>query len=162
MKMRKRQTTMLRVVLLLGALCAGAAAQEMEPLESSGLTGAKLPDSAYRVMPDSVPAEVDRTLDGLVAAGGGKKLRRGATEVVVWAGPDYRRSQAGRIVENLRKGWKESGWILEISEEKDGLALFSLLREDGQERRALIGFYGAEEEAFVLALTELHLAAAAD
>ncbi|HEY0049124.1 MAG TPA: hypothetical protein VGB68_07555 [Pyrinomonadaceae bacterium] len=147
---------LLTIALCLGALWGTAKAQETEPARSSGLTGSALPVNAQRVLPQSVPAEVNETLEKIVAGANGK-IRRGETEVLVWAGAGYKKSSAPQLARQLQSAWKADGWMFEIGGEQDGVTLFSLLR-DGAERRALIGFYGATDEAFVLALTELHKA----
>jgi hypothetical protein len=128
----------------------------MEPARSSTLVGSQLPANAQRVLPQSVPAEVNETLDKIVAAGNGT-VRRGDTEVMVWAGSSYKKADAPQISRQLQSAWKADGWMFEAGAEQDGVTLFSLLK-DGAERRAVIGFYGATDEAFVLALTELHKA----
>ncbi|HEX8733776.1 MAG TPA: hypothetical protein VF721_00500 [Pyrinomonadaceae bacterium] len=148
--------SLLTIALFLGAIWGTAKAQEMEPARSSSLIGAALPANAQRVLPQSVPAEVNDTLDKIVAAGEGK-VRRGDAEVVVWAGATYKKSNAPQIARQLQSAWKADGWTFEAGGEQDGVTLFSLLK-DGSERRAIIGFYGATDDAFVLALTELHKA----
>jgi hypothetical protein len=148
--------SLLTVALCLGAIWGTARAQEMEPARSSNIIGAALPANAQRVLPQSVPAEVNDTLAKIVAAGEGK-VRQGDTEVLVWAGATYKKSNAPQITRQLQSNWKADGWTFEAGGEQDGVTLFSLLK-DGAERRAIIGFYGATDDAFVLALTELHKA----
>lgn len=147
----------LSLAFCLGIVWGTAHAQnETEPAQSSALVGAGLPANAQRVLPGSVPAEVNETLDKIVAAGDGK-LRRGAAEVIVWAGAGYSKAKAPQIAQQLQAKWKSAGWQFEIGGEADGMALFTLLK-DGAERRAVIGFYGGDADAFVLALAELHQA----
>lgn len=146
--------TILAVALCLSAIWGTASAQEeTEPARSSSLIGVALPANARRVLPQSVPAEVAQTLEKIVEAGNGK-LRQGDTEVIVWAGADYRKANAAQITKQLRGAWQADGWMFEIGGEANGTTLFSLLK-DGEQRRAVVGFYGATEEAYVLALTEL-------
>jgi hypothetical protein len=147
--------TLLAVALCLGAIWGTAKAQdETEPARNSALVGSALPANAERVLPQSVPAEINETLEKIVAAGNGK-VRRGETEVLVWAGSDYKKSNAPQITRQLQSAWKSDGWMFEAGGEENGVTLFSLLK-DGAERRAVIGFYVATDDAFVLALTELH------
>ena len=69
----------LSLAFCLGIVWGTAYAQnETEPAQSSELVGAGLPANAQRVLPGSVPAEVNETLDKIVAAGDGK-LRRGSS-----------------------------------------------------------------------------------
>lgn len=149
--------TFLGIALCLTIIAGAAKAQdELEPAAVSNLVGTNLPANAQRVLPQSVPAEVNETLDKVVAAGNGK-VERGDTEVIIWAGAGYRKANAPQIISKLRDAWKTDGWMFEIGGEENGVALFSLLK-DGAQRRAVIGFYGATDDAFVLALTELHQA----
>jgi hypothetical protein len=149
--------SILALALCVVAICGAAAAQEeLEPAKSSNIVGAALPANAQRVLPQSVPAEVKDTLEKLVAAGKGR-VRQGETEVLVWAGADYKKANASQITRQLQSAWKADGWMFEIGGEADGATIFSLLK-DGETRRAVIGFYGATEDAYVLALTELHAA----
>jgi hypothetical protein len=150
--------TLLTVALCLGVVWGTAKAQdnETEPARSSALVGSAVPANARRVLPRSVPAEVNETLEKIVAAGNGK-VRQGETEVLVWAGSSYKKSNAPQITRQLQSAWKADGWMFEAGGEQDGVTLFSLLK-DGAERRAVIGFYGATDDAFVLAMTELHKA----
>ncbi|HEX9962841.1 MAG TPA: hypothetical protein VGB00_18055 [Pyrinomonadaceae bacterium] len=152
--------TLLTIALCLGAVWGTAKAQETEAARSSTLVGSAVPANAQRVLPRSVPAEVDETLDKIVAAGNGT-VRRGDTEVMVWAGSGYKKSNAPQITGQLQSAWKAGGWTFEAGGEQDGVTLFSLLK-DGAERRAVIGFYGATDDAFVLARTERHKAAGSE
>ncbi|MDQ3799989.1 MAG: hypothetical protein M3384_11090 [Acidobacteriota bacterium] len=129
------------------------AQEETEPARSSNLVGSALPANAQRVSPQSVPAEINDTLDKIVAGGEGK-VRRGGTEVLVWAGAGYKKANAAQISGQLQNNWKADGWTFEAGGEQDGVTLFSLIKTGG-ETRAVIGFYGATDEAFILAITEL-------
>jgi hypothetical protein len=129
------------------------ATTELEPAVSSHVTAVALPADAQRILPQSVPAEVRQTLQQLLAEGNGK-VRQGATEVLVWAGANYKKANAPRIVDRLTETLKVDGWKYEINAQESGLTVFSLLKERGQ-RRAVIGFYGATDDALVFAWTEL-------
>jgi hypothetical protein len=144
---------LLAIAFCLGGVWGTAMAQETEPARSSNLVGSALPANAQRVLPQSVPAEVNDTLEKIVASGEGK-VRRGGTEVLVWAGAGYKKADAPQISRQLQNNWKTDGWAFEIGGEQDGVTLFSLIKTGG-ETRAVIGFYGATDEAFVLAITEL-------
>jgi hypothetical protein len=140
--------------ILWGTAAAQRQQEETEPARNSSLIGTSLPAGAQRVLPDSVPAEVDQTLDKIVAGGGGK-IARGGTEVIVWtAGGGAKRVNSAQIASQMQNAWKSAGWMFEVGGEQDGATLFTLLK-DGAERRAVIGFYGADNGVFVLALTEL-------
>lgn len=139
------------LALCLGIFWTAASAQETEPTRRSSLIGTTFPSAAQRVLPGHVPAEVNQTLDQIVAGANGK-LRRGETEVVVWTGG--KKINGAQIANQLQTSWKTAGWAFEIGGERDGATLFTLLK-DGDERRAVIGFYGADNGVFVLALTEL-------
>lgn len=146
----------LTLAFCLCAVCTGVFAQtkeETEPAQSSALTGNALPANAQRVLPGSVPAEINDTLDKIVAGGNGR-LERGETEVIVWGGAGYNQAKAAQITQQLQAKWKAAGWTFEIGGEENGMALFTLLK-DGATRRAIVGFYGGDNEAYVLALSEL-------
>lgn len=129
------------------------AADETEPATSSTLTAISLPPHAHRVLPQSIPGEVQQTLEKIIAAGNGK-IRQGETEILVWAGATYQKANAPRIVYLLTDTLKVDGWKYEVGAQEDGLTVFSLRKERGN-RRALIGFYGVTNEALVFAWTEL-------
>lgn len=152
--MKKTSILFAIILTVLMSLAAAQAQEETEPIAVSNIVGTDLPAKALRILPNSVPAEVQQTLEKIVAAGEGK-IRQGDTEVVVWAGAGYKKSNAPQITNQLREAWQAGGWTFEVGGEADGATLFTLLK-DGSERRAVVGFYGATEDAFVLAITELH------
>jgi hypothetical protein len=130
-----------------------AAAQETESAASSALVNVSLPANAQRIAPASVPQEISETLEKLVAAGEGK-VRQGDSEVLVWAGADYKKANAPTIIYRLTDTLKAAGWRYEVGGEESGITVFSLLTEKAN-RRAVIGFYGATDDALVFAWTEL-------
>lgn len=152
----KKSARLLAVVMCLCLAYGTVTAQggdETEPANNSQLLDAPLPADALRVLPQSVPGEVNQTLDKVVAAGNGK-VERGDTEVIVWAGANYKKSNSPQIVRQLRDKWQAAGWAFELGGEAEGATLFSLVK-DGRQKRAVIGFYGSTDDAFILALTEL-------
>lgn len=150
----KKTSILFAVIFTVLMSLTAVQAQETEPIAVSYIVGTDLPAKALKVLPQSVPAEVQQTLEKIVAAGEGK-IRQGDTEVVVWAGADYKKANSPQIVSQLQSAWRTGGWMFEVGGETDGATLFTLLK-DGSERRAVVGFYGATEDAFVLAITELH------
>src|SRR3954470_20729717 len=84
-------------------------AQETETATRSNLTGIALPAGANRVLPGSVPAEINDTFDKIIAAGNGK-VQKGGTEVLVWAGTDYKKANAVGIVSRLTSTLQTAGW----------------------------------------------------
>ncbi len=126
---------------------------EYEAVSSSNLTSVSLPIGAQRVFPNYVPAEVDQTLDVVVAKSGGK-LRRSGTEVLVWTGGDLKKLGSQTIVNRLTDTLKVGGWQYEASGTENGITFFSVLK-DGAEQRAVIGFHGVADGTFVFAWTEL-------
>lgn len=129
------------------------AANELEPAVSSNLTAVSLPANAHHILPRSIPAEVTQTLEKIVAAGNGK-VRQGETEVLVWAGANYKKANASTIIYRLTDTLKVAGWKYEVGGQENGVTVFSLLREAGN-RQVLIGFYGATDDALVFAWTQL-------
>src|SRR5690606_14183968 len=96
----KFQTAIL--IIVLGMLFSAAAfgQEDAEPVDRSVLVGVSLPKGALRMFDDQVPEEVSRTMNKIVAEGGGK-LRQGETEVLVWAGSDLKKAGSKSITEHL-------------------------------------------------------------
>ena len=138
-------------MLLFGGVGFG---QETEAAARLNLTGTTLPAGAQRVLPQYVPAEINGALENLVAGGGGK-LRRGETEVLVWTGDDLQKTGANAIVSRLTGSLKGAGWTYEVGGVENGVTLFSLLK-DGATPRAIVGLYGEADGTLLFALTELH------
>jgi hypothetical protein len=130
-----------------------AFSQEADPATSSNLTSVSLPANAQRIRPARIPEEISSTLEKLASAGEGK-LRQGDSEVLAWADVNYSKAKATMIVNRLTDTLKVAGWKYEVGGESDGITVFSLLKEGGN-RRALIGFYGATDDALIVAWTEL-------
>jgi hypothetical protein len=128
-------------------------AQEAESAVSSRLADVSLPEGAQRITPGSVPAEVKQTLEKMVTAVG-EKARQGETEVLVWAGANYKKANAPTIVSRLTDTLKVGGWQYEVAGEDSGVTIFSLLKDKGG-RRAVMGFYGVTDDALVFAWTEV-------
>ncbi|HLM60960.1 MAG TPA: hypothetical protein VK308_09160 [Pyrinomonadaceae bacterium] len=132
---------------------AAVRAQETEAAASSNLTDVSLPANGQRVLPASVPAEITQTLEKIVAAGNGK-VRQGDTEVLVWAGANYKRANAPAIINRLTGTLKADGWTYEVGGSEEGVTVFSALKDGGQPR-AVVGFHGATDDALILAWTEV-------
>lgn len=147
-------TTTFALVLFLGLISFSAFAQsnEAEAVSNSELLGVSLPANALRVLPEKIPAEVNETLDKVVSGGNGQ-LKRGDAEVIVWDGVKNQ-TKTNQIVSSLKKNFQAQGWNFELGGEQDGVAIFTLLKE-GNPRRAVIGFYGTSDGAFVLAMSEI-------
>lgn len=137
---------------LIAVVTLNIAAQETEPATTSNLAGINLPAGANRVLEASIPAEVNQAFDKIAAAGNGK-FSKGETEVLVWAESNYSKAKAPRIVEQIGAALKADGWKFAIEGTEDGLTLFTALKE-GANRRALIGFYGATDEALLFSWME--------
>ena len=129
------------------------AQEEAESAVSSRLVDVSLPEGAQRITPGSVPAEVKQTLEKMVTAVG-EKARQGETEVLVWAGANYKKANAPTIVSRLTDTLKVGGWQYEVAGEDSGVTIFSLLKDKGG-RRAVMGFYGVTDDALVFAWTEV-------
>ncbi|CAA9420088.1 MAG: hypothetical protein AVDCRST_MAG74-2902 [uncultured Pyrinomonadaceae bacterium] len=129
------------------------AQEEAESAVSSRLVDVSLPGGAQRILPGRVPAEVKQTLEKMVAAVG-EKARQGETEVLVWAGASYKKANAPTIVYRLTDTLKVDGWQYEVAGEESGVTIFSLVKDKGG-RRAVMGFYGATDDALVFAWTEI-------
>lgn len=130
-----------------------AAAQETESATRSNLTGIALPAGANRVLPSSVPAEINDTFDKVVAGGNGK-FRKGDSEVLVWSGNNYSKSSADGVVNRLVSTLKAAGWQYSVEGNEGGLTVFSAFKE-GAARRAVVGFHGATDDALIFSWMEI-------
>ena len=65
-------------------LSIAAFSQETENAANSAITNSQLPTNAVRILPNSVPAEINQGLKQIVEAGEGK-LVEGEREVLAWA-----------------------------------------------------------------------------
>jgi hypothetical protein len=128
-------------------------AQETETATRSNLTGIALPAGANRVLPGSVPAEINDTFDKIIAAGNGK-VQKGGTEVLVWAGTDYKKANAVGIVSRLTSTLQTAGWKYSVEGNEGGLTVFSAFKE-GAARRTIVGFHGATDDALIFSWMEL-------
>ena len=137
----------------MGGLSLSAAAQETVSAANSSLAAIALPSNTQRVSPENVPAEITRTLDKVLAAGGGK-LQKGETEVLVWTGGNYKKSNAALTINRLTETLRSDGWKYSPETSEGGLTVFTAVKE-GANRRSLVGFYGATDAALVLAWMEV-------
>jgi hypothetical protein len=151
--MLKKFYAIIPLVLMLLNLGVSVSAQEIEAATTSNLTNISLPANAQRIAPGSVPAEVQQTFDKFIAASNGK-LRQGDSEVLVWGGASYSKSSAPTIVNRITNTLKTAGWQYSVEGEESGVTVFTAFK-DGAARRAVVGFYGATDEAFIFAWTEL-------
>jgi hypothetical protein len=126
---------------------------ETEAAAESRLFQVMLPEGgAQRVLPNSVPAEITQTLEKVTAAGGGK-FRQGETEVLLWGGGKYKKANAAAIVNGFTGVVKNAGWKYAVEGEENGITVFTALKESP--RRAVVGLYGATDEALILAAMEI-------
>ena len=141
------------LAVILGGLSLSAGAQETVSAANSSLAAIVLPSNTQRVSPENVPAEITRTLDKVIAAGGGK-LQKGETEVLVWTGGNYKKSNASLTINRLTETLRSDGWKYSPETSEGGLTVFTAVKE-GANRRSLVGFYGATDAALVLAWMEV-------
>ena len=157
--MLKKNLRILTTMLCALALFTAASAQtkeEYEPASASSLTSASLPAGALRVLPSSVPAEINDGLEKIVAAGEGK-LVRGDSEVLAWTGGGYTKAKAAAIIKQLESNLAAAGWTFEVSGTENGVSIFTVVTEKPA-RRALIGYFVPDADALVLAWTEVRQA----
>jgi len=143
-------------VFLLGLLLSvvSFAQDETTAVDSSALTGVRLPQGAHRVSETSVPSEIAQTMQKIVAEGKGK-LRQGNTEVLIWTGSDLKKAGAKSITDRLASALKTGGWEYEVSGTEKGITFFSVLRS-APERRGILGFFGGADGTLMFAWTEVH------
>jgi hypothetical protein len=142
------------IFVLCSAVFTFAQNEEYAPAVSSGLTKVSLPSGALRVYPKHVPAEIDQTLESLIAAGNGK-FSRGESEMLVWTGGELKKVGAATITNRLTETLKVAGWKFEVGGTENGITIFTVLK-DCAKKRAIIGFYGEADGTFVFAWTEAH------
>ena len=87
-------------------------------------------------------------------------MRQGNSEVLLWGG-DFQSSRAAQMMRKIENDLKKSGWQYELAASKNGVTIFTLLRETPM-RRALVGFFYPSNDAFIFAATEMLPAAAPD
>lgn len=151
----KKLAIILSVVLCMSFVWGSAFGQgvnETEAATESQLLQIMLPSNAQRVLPQSVPAEITQTLEKVVATGNGK-FQKGETEVLLWAGNGYKKSNASSIVNRLTGSMKTAGWQYLVQGEENGITIFMAIKDSP--RRAIVGFYGATDDALILATMEI-------
>lgn len=153
----KKLSLLLSAALLFSVVLSGNTIAmtdgETEAASESHLLRIMLPSNAQRVLPQHIPAEITETLKKVTEQGGGK-LRQGETEVLIWAGASYKKANAAAIIGKLVGNIKTAGWQYSVEGEESGITAFLALRE-GTPRRAVVGFYGATDDALILAATEI-------
>jgi hypothetical protein len=136
----------------------GAAAQtnsDSEPAAASSLIGVRLPAGAQRVKEQSIPAEINGALGKIIAAGGNGKLRQGETEVLVWLGGGFRKSNAAGIIKQVTNNMQSGGWSYAVGEQNAEFIVFNALDSSVPKKRAIIGFWIPSNESLILAWTEM-------
>ncbi|HEX9995541.1 MAG TPA: hypothetical protein VGB45_00230 [Abditibacterium sp.] len=137
-------------------LATTARAQEMAPASASKLANVALPNGALRVTARTVPRELTQALEAIVKAGG-PEVRRGQTEVLAWAGGNYKLSRAPQYKKQIGAKLKAAGWEYEEGakiDDADGTTMVTALKATPN-RKALIGFWAPSKDALVLAWTEM-------
>jgi hypothetical protein len=154
----RKLSLFLSVALCIGVIWGGnamaaVADEETEAATESHLLRIMLPANTQRVLPQSVPAEVTQTLDKITAAGNGK-FRQGESEVLIWAGSNYKKANSSTIINRLTGNMKTAGWQYTPQGEENGVTLFMAVKE-GNPRRAIVGFHGATDEVLIFAAMEI-------
>lgn len=148
--MYKRIIYLIAVILL--AFSTIFAQEETEPANASAITGTQLPTNAVRVMPESVPAELNDAFEKLVAAADGK-VTQGDREVLAWT-KGFKRSKAAGLMKEIQNQWQQNNWQYEVSGRDNEFELFGLFTEQPK-RRVVLGFFVSSDDALVLALMEV-------
>ncbi len=130
-----------------------AMAQETESAPNSSITEARLPAGALRILPASVPSEINQGLQKIVAAADGK-IVQGESEVLAWAGGNYTKGNAANLIQQVQSNLQAKGWTYEAGERNDAITIFSVLR-DTPKQQGVLGFYAATDDAMILAWTEI-------
>jgi hypothetical protein len=148
--MLKKLYAILLIILL--ASLAGFS-QETESAAISAIPNVKLPNNAERILPNSVPAEINAGLKQIVDAGDGK-LVEGEREVLAWSGGNYKMADAENLISQFRSNLQKQGWEYELGGTDGGITVFSVSGTNPA-RRVVLGFYIPTDEALVLAWTEV-------
>ena len=129
------------------------AQEETEPASASAITKMKLPLGAERVLPSSVPAEINSGFEEIIKAGKGK-IVGGEREVLAWMGSSYKKGSAPNLVKQIENNLKAQGWEYEVGAQENDVTFFSALRETPS-RRAILGFFVTDKDGLLLAWTEV-------
>jgi hypothetical protein len=143
---------------LFGVSSAAAQTDETFPVQKSTLAEINVPSGALKVRTESVPAEINQTFKKIIAAGD-YNVRQGNTEVIIWTGSNYKKSNSAQLTKKLESALQSSGWTYEIGERNNEIILFTLFRETPS-RRALVGFFVPSDDSYLFALTEMLAAGA--
>lgn len=128
-------------------------AQETENAPTSAITGSRLPQGALRVLPGSVPAEINNSLTKLVEAGAGR-VTEGRREVLAWSGAGYQKANASALIDELQNNLSVAGWKFEIGGTEGGITVFTVFKTSPV-KRGLLGFYVPTDDALVVAWAEM-------
>ena len=139
--------------LILLSFSTTFAQEETEPASASAITEMKLPAGAVRVLSSSIPAEIKSGLEQIVEAGKGK-IVGGEREVLAWTGGGYKKGSAPNLVKQIENNLKAKGWEYEAGAKESSVMFFSALRESPS-RRAVLGFFIADNDGLILAWTEV-------
>ena len=129
------------------------AQEETEPASASAITEMKLPSGAARLLPSSIPPEINSGLEEIIEAGKGK-IVGGEREVLAWTGGGYKKGSAPNLVKQIENNLKAKGWEYEAGAKESGVTFFSALRESPS-KRAVLGFFIADNDGLLLAWTEV-------
>jgi hypothetical protein len=127
--------------------------QESEDAAFSAITESKLPANAVRILPNSVPAEIDDGLKNIVEAGAGM-LIEGNREVLAWSGGNYTKAKSANLIAQFQNNLQSNGWTYEVGGTEDGVTVFSVYKKTPT-KRVVLGFYIPTDDALVLAWTEV-------
>jgi hypothetical protein len=148
--MLKKSYAIIPLILFLSIF---AFSQETEDAAFSAITESKLPANAVRIMPNSVPAEINDGLKNIVDAGAGM-LVEGNREVLAWSGGDYTKAKSANLIAQFQTNLKTNGWTYEVGGTEDGVTVFSVYKKTPT-KRVVLGFYIPTDDALVLVWTEV-------
>lgn len=137
----------------INAAAASFSEDELQAVSESQLFQISLPANANRINAQSIPAEINQTFDKITSGGKGK-LRRGDSEVLLWGGGNFKKGGAENIANEIINSLKSAGWQFEVQGADGGMTVFTAIKQTGN-TRAVAGFYGASDEVFIFAATEM-------
>ena len=113
-----------------------------------------LPSGAEEVTPETVPAQVTRMLEQVVADAGRGKFKRYDTQVLIWRGEEFRKAGADAIVRSLAEKFKKAEYRFEAGKPESGVTAFRI--DEDAEGITVVGFYLVTKDGLLWAWTQVY------
>jgi|SRR5215204_405553 len=113
-----------------------------------------LPSDAEEITPETVPAQVTRMLEQVVADAGRGRFKRYDTQVLVWRGEPFRKAGAVAIVKSLTEKFKRAEYRFEAGRTENGMTAFRI--DEDAEGITVVGFYLVTKDGLLWAWTQVY------